>query len=390
MGRRVNEREGEFYNNLIIEEKIKNFNINKFLFSLTISLFFTIFFINFIPNISADIVSVNSGGSEQIIVNPDIYIEGFYSGGFCGDGIIDIALGEQCDNGAANGACAATCSTSCTTNSCEVTPPGGGPGGGGGGGGGGAAITQNLAISPNVFDVTLAVNTNLQQTITVTNLGGYTTTVTVSKSMFDENANPIDMIILDATSFTLNAGESRDIGVIFVALNDTGIFTGNIRVGNVDIPVTINVKTKLLLFDSNIVVLNKDYIVVKGDDLKTRVTLIPIGEKERLDVTLDYTIRDYSGKVYLTQKETMLIEKKINFDRNFGTGSLPIGRYVVGLQLKYPNGVAPSSAHFEVVTRTPVTFGQIVLWLIILIIIIAIIIIIIIVYKRRKKEQENE
>ena len=208
--------------------------------------------------------------------------------------------------------------------------------------------------------------------------------------MFDENANPVDMILLDTTSFTLNAGESRDINVIFIALNDTGIFTGNIRIGNVDITVTMNVKTKLLLFDSNIVVLNKDYLVVKGDDLKTRVTLIPLGEKERLDVTLDYKIRDYTGKIYLTQKETMLIEERINFNKNFGTGSLPIGRYVVGLELKYSNGVAPSSAHFEVVTRVPITFGSIVLWLIILIIIIAVIILIIILYKRRKKESEEE
>jgi hypothetical protein len=342
-----------------------------------------------LPSVSSDVISVNSGGSEQIIINPDIYIEGFYSGGFCGDGIIDIGIGEQCDNGAANGVCPATCSTSCATNSCEVTPPEGG-GGAGGGGGGGAAVVQNLDVSPEIFDVTLAINTNLQQTITVINLGSSATTISVSKNMFDENANPVDMILLDTTSFTLNAGESRDINVIFIALNDTGIFTGNIRIGNVDIPVTMNVKTKLLLFDSNIVVLNKDYLVVKGDDLKTRVTLIPLGEKERLDVTLDYKIRDYTGKIYLTQKETMLIEERINFNKNFGTGSLPIGRYVVGLELKYSNGVAPSSAHFEVVTRVPITFGSIVLWLIILIIIIAVIILIIILYKRRKKESEEE
>ena len=106
-------------------------------------------------------------------------------------------------------------------------------------------------------------------------------------------------------------------------------------------------------------------------------------------MTLDYTIRDYAGKVYLTQRETLLVEDRINFDRNFGTGSLPIGRYVVGLELRYPNGVAPSSAHFEVVTRAPITFGGIVLWLIMLIIILGIIIIIIVIYKRKKKEEEN-
>ncbi|MEX2017457.1 MAG: hypothetical protein WD876_03210, partial [Candidatus Pacearchaeota archaeon] len=127
--------------------------------------------------------------------------------------------------------------------------------------------------------------------------------------------------------------------------------------------------------------------VIKGEDLRTRVTLIPLGDRERMDVTLDYTIRDYSGRIYLTQKETLLIQDRINFDRNFGTGSLPVGRYVVGLELRYPGGVAPSSAHFEVVARRPITFGTIILWIVMLIIIIGIIIVLIILWRRRKREQ---
>ena len=357
---------------------------NNFKLSSSLTLFFalTLFFINFIPNISADVISINSGGSEQIIVNPDVYIEGFFTGGFCGDGIIDTGIGEQCDDG--NTASGDGCSSSCQTEVAEVpSPPGAGPGAG-------AEVTQNLAVSPTEFNINLAVNTNIQRTISVTNLGTSATTVTLSYSMFDNQSLPVDMILMNTSSFTLQPGETRQLSVVFIALNETGIFTGSIRIGNVQIPVSINVKTALLLFDSNIIVLNKDYIVVKGDELRTRVTLIPLGDKERLDVTLDYTIRDYTGRVYITKRETLLIEDRINFDRNFDTGSLPIGRYVVGLELRYPGGVAPSSAHFEVVSRAPITFGTIVLWLITMIILIAIIIIIILIYKRRKKKEEEE
>ena len=52
-----------------------------------------------------------------------------------------------------------------------------------------------------------------------------------------------------------------------------------------------------LWFDSNIVVLNRNYQVSQGNLLKTRVELIPMGEKSRLDVTLNYVIKDTSGKV---------------------------------------------------------------------------------------------
>ena len=346
----------------------------------------SLIFIISAQNVSADIISINSGGSEQIIINPDAYIEGFFTGDVvsppaCGNGVIET--GEQCDDG--NTVSGDGCSSACATE--VVTQPGGGAGPGAGG-----VITpaQNLVITPTQFTITLAVNTNIQKIITITNAGTSSTSVAVSQNMFDNSSNHVDMILINTTAFVLQPGETKQLPITFVAGNNTGIFTGTIRAGNVGIPVSINVKTKLLLFDSNIVVLNKDYIVVKGDELKTRVSLIPLGDKERLDVTLDYTIRDYTGKIYLTQKETLLVQDRINFDRNFKTGNLPIGKYVVGLELKYPGGVAPSSAHFEVVSRAPITFGTIVLWLTIFILILAIIIIIILIYKKKKKEEENE
>ena len=371
-----------------IKSEARDFKINKgtFLLTLITSIILAILSMNFV---SPDVISINSGGSEQIIINPDIHIEGFFTGKVfqCGDGVIDTEIGEPCDNGASNGVCPATCSASCTINSCG----GGGAGGAGGaGGGGGGIVTPSITVTPTQFTINLAINTNVQNTITITNPGTTAIAITVSQSMFDGNSNSVDMILINTTAFILNASQTRQLPVTFIAGANTGIFTGKIQIGNVQIPVSINVKTALLLFDSNIVVLNKDYIVVKGDDLRTRVNLIPLGDKERLDVTLDYTIRDYAGKIYLTQKETLLIQNRIDFDRNFGTGNLPIGKYVVGLELKYSGGVAPSSAHFEVVSRAPITFGTIVLWLIIFTIILAMIIIIIIIYRRRKKEKEEE
>lgn len=345
-------------------------------------IFLSISLVSLIQIVSADVISINSGGSEQIVINPDSYIEGFFTGdaivyiAACGNGIVDA--GEECDDG--NIVSGDGCSSACQIEDLD----------GGGGGGGGGGITKKLTVSPEEFIVTMAVNTTQQQTITVTNAGTASATVTVSASMFDLNSNPVDMILINTTAFTLQKGASKQIKVIFAATENTGIFTGSITIGNVEIPISINVKTKLLLFDSNIVVLNKDYKVVKGDELKTRVNLIPLGDQERLDVTLDYTIRDYTGKVYITKKETLLIEERINFDREFDTGSLPIGRYVVGLELRYPGGIAPSSAHFEVVSKAPVTFGTIVIWLIVMIILVLMAIIIIIIYKRREEKPEQK
>ncbi len=36
----------------------------------------SLFFVNFT---SADVTSINSGGGEDVVINPDTYIEGFFS-----------------------------------------------------------------------------------------------------------------------------------------------------------------------------------------------------------------------------------------------------------------------------------------------------------------------
>ena len=101
-----------------------------------------------------------------------------------------------------------------------------------------------------------------------------------------------------------------------------------------------------------------------------------------MDVTLNYVIKDYNNRIYLTRSETVLVENQINFKRNFDTGVLPVGSYIVGLELIYPNGVAPSSAHFEVtVGRQSTFFGKLVFFLLNLILIVLILIILLIILR---------
>ena len=327
----------------------------------------------FFPLINADVVSLNSGGSDDIIINPDEYLEGFFSGeipavgAVCGNGVLET--GEGCDDGnvVSGDGCSATC-----TIEAVITPPDDG---------GGGVTTISISLDPTEFNINLAVNTNLERTIHVTNLRSSSITVTVSQQ------NLGNMVILDETSLTLGPGETRDLKVIFVALSETGIFTGKIVIGGKVVSVSLNVKTRLLLFDSNIAVLNEDYKVPQGNKLRTIVTLIPMGDKERLDVQLNYVVKDYAGKTYLTRSETVFVEDQVNFKRNFDTGMLPLGTYIVGLELVYSGGVAPSSAHFEVIEKLPMPFGILAFYLIAAVLIVLILIILILINKKRKEDK---
>lgn len=339
-----------------------------------------VFLVGFVNFVSADVMSVNSGGSEGIVVNPDNYIEGFFSGMFelpapvCGNGVIEE--GEGCDDG--NTVSGDGCSSTCQIEA--------GPGPGGPGSEGEVTIPANqFLVSPQEINLNLATNTNREQLIVIRSNVNYTLNITLGQSNLD------NMLILTQTQIILEPGEIKEVRAIFVALNQTGIFTGKVFVGGHAIPVTLNVKTKLLLFDSNIIVLNKDYLVQQGDKLRTSVTLIPMGEPERLDVTLNYIIKDYEGNLYLTRSETVFVEEQVNFKRNFDTGILPLGEYIVGLELVYPNGVAPSSAHFEIIERGPTTlFGKIVFFILNIILILLILLIVVTISRLAKRIKENK
>ena len=292
----------------------------------------------------ADVVSVNAGGGNETAVTADKYIEGFFSG------IPEVAAAEV---------------------PAPIPGPGPGPA---------PTPAANINVTPSEFNINLVVNTTTERTVRVTNLGTGSIIVGVTSNLGNH-------VILGDTSLTIPAGQSVNLQVIFVALSEPGIFTGTINIGGRAVLVSLNVKTQFLLFDSNIIVLNRNYQVSQGDELRTRATIIPLGDPERLDVGLFFTIRDYSGKIYLTKSETMLVEELVELDRNFDTGALPLGRYVVGLELRYPNGVAPSSAHFEVTERRSI-IGRIILYLISLILLILIIILLILIWRRRKKKQE--
>jgi len=349
-------------------------------------IFFAFTLIYFLPTIKADIISLNLGGDEEFVVTTDRYIEGFFFGEAVCVPDTCAGLGYNCgswSNGCGGTLNCGTCGSgyTCIAGTCvaDEAPPSNGNGGGV------VTPTYNIVLTPTEFNINMKINTNVKRIITVTNLETNTITIGVSQS------NLTNMVLFGNTFLTIPAKQIVQLDVIFVAPDKPGIYTGKIFIGGKAVLVTLNVKTEFLLFDSNIVVLNENYEVRQGEQLRTLVTLIPMGDPTRLDVTLNFVIKDYTNKVYLTQSETLLVEEQVQLRRNFDTGTLPLGDYVVGLELVYPGGVAPSSAHFKIIEIPfSVVLGKIILFLIILILIIAITIIIVLIIKKIKEKKQAQ
>lgn len=294
----------------------------------------------------ADISSVNSGGGTEIVINPNSYIQSFFS---------QFQTNPSTES----------------TNNETTTPSGGGV----------AAPTSNIVVSPLEFNINLAINTNTLEAISVSNTGSTSATLAVSQT------NLTGLVVLSNDSITIAPGETQKINVTFIAPNKTGIYLGTINIGTARVLVTLNVKSVLLLFDSRIAVLNHNALVLQGEPLNTKVTIIPMGDHVRTDVTLEYQIRDYNGTIYQTKSETLLVESMKTIYRDFNTGFLPPGDFVIGLQLIYSRGVAPSSAQFRVVstTRAQEIVSYLIFFIIIGIILVAILIVLLLMIRIIKR-----
>jgi len=343
--------------------------------------------------VSADSVSIDPIG-EGIVITPSPYIGTGGVSPFACMPLTCSATGANCDSwqdGCGGIIDCGTCSSGyyCNSGICTlsgiVTPPSGG-------GGGITPPVSNVTnittvpeiiIIPREINLKMAVNTSSKQIIRITNNKNTIQTLPISQD------NLTNMIILGNASLILSPGETQNLEVIFVASEQTGIFTGRINVGSYPVLVNLDIKTKLLLFDSNILVLNRGYLVSQGGKLKTKVTLIPMGDKERLDVGLNYFIKNAKGEVYLTHSETVLIEDRMDLYRDFDIGSLGFGKYIIYLELVYPTGVAPSSAGFEIVKTTTESFlGLVVFTLIVAMIIVSILIVALTIKLKRAKKSE--
>ena len=349
------------------------------------------------PILSSDTVSINEGGDDNLIITPQFILEGFFFqgelGAVCGNLIIEA--GEECDDGSSNGdICSPAAGSSCsycsdacatvvvqgdpttpTTPSSPSTP----------------TTLTGLVISPQTINLNLVANsdpedfsTSVTKIIRITNYRTNTTTISISL------VELAGLAYINDTSFDLAPGASKDVTVVFIAPSQSGIFVGKILIGSESVLVSLNVNPKISLFDSNIVVTNKNYQVRKGDRLKTEITLIPMNSGEKLDVTLDFEIKDFNGNSYTKKSETLLLEEKVTIQRDFDVGELPLGKYIIGLELIYPEGKAPSSAHFEIIAGKSNLFWVILIILILLILIILTILIIILVRRRNKENQQPQ
>ena len=263
---------------------------------------------------------------------------------------------------------------------------GGSEGSGGGGGGASAIVVSEIIVNPSLMEVSSVVNVVKTREIEVYNNGNLDKSIRISVK---ELKDLID-ISEEELNFNLGPGEKRKIKVRIVSPEKPGVYIGKILISGKEVLVSLEVSSKELLFDVSIVVPEELKILDIGDRLESQITLIPMGEEPRLDVTLNYEIRDFDGQTFLIESETLLVEGQKSFKKEFATQNLPKGDYVLSLELIYLNGVAVSSSHFKVQEKGLIMFDYRIVLLGLLVLFILFLIFIIFLIKRKHKKRKTE
>ncbi len=342
-----------------------------------------------LATISADVISINSGGSTDLVITPDNYIEGFFS-------CIPMnctQLGYNCDSW--SDTCGKTincgsCSSgyTCTLGVCTITPvppPPSGPSGGGGGGKPTKPKLIGLRVIPDSFNIATIANRTSSAKIDLLNNGDSDLDLSVSLT---SSLNDI-ILFTDETSFTLIKGSSKTLTFQITSPASAGIYTGKIIFSSdgriLEVPFVLNVRSGISLFDISLDIPEENRIIKLGENLKGQITLIQAGLQEPTDVAIHYIVKDFEDNVYLEESETIMVYKQKSYEHEFNTQNLPVGDYVIGAEVIYEGGVATASYPFEVVEKE-ITSTTLIYILLLAIFIMAIIAILLIVkyYKQMK------
>ena len=197
----------------------------------------------------------------------------------------------------------------------DPTPTSGGGGGGSGGGIGVLDFDYGLEVEPESLYYEMTKNEAITDSLTFTNLMIFDQDVELQVSGVRE------FVDLEQEEFTLEQEEEKDIEVFVISGEELGTFTGNIGVqGNntqIDIPVIIGVESLNVLFDASIdLPLGLD-LISPGDTLPTQITIFSVGSPRKVDVILNYYLKDMNNNIIWEKSETIAVEDQVSFETLF-------------------------------------------------------------------------
>jgi hypothetical protein len=224
---------------------------------------------------------------------------------------------------------------------------------GGGGGGGGISVFDpdyGLLVEPELFNFEMIQHEVIEEELTLTNLMIFEQEVELDVSGLKS------FVSFDEYNLTLEKEEIRSLNMYVISGEDTGTFTGMVNVsGNntgIEVPVVIGVESINVLFDAKIDLPADLEYVKPGDILPAQITVFSVGSPRKVDVVLNYYMKDMNNNILWGAQETVAVEGQYSFSKSFNVPmDLESGLYALALDVVYVNSVATSSTMFTLLNE---------------------------------------
>ncbi|MFA4952886.1 MAG: hypothetical protein WC584_01545 [Candidatus Pacearchaeota archaeon] len=268
--------------------------------------------------------------------------------------------------------------TGFSTYSSEETPTSSGGGSTGGGGGSGSAIATSKTININLNNLKASIKQGeiISEELTIKNTGTEKIKLTINSE------SVTDFLKISESTIELSPGESKIVKIDIFARKDTkpNLYLGKLLIkgdAEKEILVAIEVESLNPLFDVNVEIPQRFLFVDPGEEIIANIKLFNLGGIGRIDVNVEYEIKDSEGNEIYKSTETLAVETQSSLSKIFQIPeNTPNGDYVLYVKTTTPDGdIASATAWFAVgkivLTKTQLTiFGVLVILIIVAIIII--------------------
>jgi len=130
--------------------------------------------------------------------------------------------------------------------------------------------------------------------------------------------------------------------------------TTSTKAQTLEIPIAIEIETDEVLFDAAIDILPLKKTISAGEGLPAQITLFSVGSPRKVDVLLNYIIKDSNGNTISEESETMAVEGQKSFMKEFFIpGDAQTGNYIITLEVIYATTVATASQMFSLIPPPP-------------------------------------
>jgi len=240
-----------------------------------------------------------------------------------------------------------------------TTVGGGGTADEAGGGAGDVSDKTELLVSKENLKIVLKQTETKEETFSIKNIADTETEITV---ILDDIKDLVSKESLDffKVPIKLLQGEEKEIAIIFTAPEDMtpDIYPFKIILRSIlgfekKLNGIVEVESAKPLFDVDIEVLPQYKSVFPGEEIFLEVSLFNIRGFGRVDVNLEYSIKDFEGKLITSEQETVAIETQAKFSRDLSIPSdTQPGTYIASVKVTFEDSVGISSDLFEVKAKS--------------------------------------